>query len=116
AVAPAEHVFVSNDDAMRFADGGRNGFPIVGRQGAQIDYFDGDAFALESGGGDFSAMHNGAKGNDADVQAFPYKAGFAERDGEIRAGIFGAVVGLTVEMFVLEEHDRVVAANGGAQK
>ncbi len=48
--------------------------------------------------------------------AFSDNARFAERNGEIRARIFGAVVGLAVEMFVLEEHDGIVAANGGAKK
>ena len=68
------------------------------------------------GGGDFGAMHDGAVGDDADVGAFAHDARFAERNGEIRAGIFGAVVGLAVEMLVLEEHHRIVAANGGAQQ
>ncbi len=55
-------------------------------------------------GGDFGAMHHGAVGDDADVGAFFHHAGFAERNREIGARIFGAIVGLAVEMFVFEEH------------
>ncbi len=69
AVAPTEHVFVSNDDAMGFADSGSDGFPIVRRERAQIDNFDGDAFTLESSGGDFGAVDDGAKRNDADLRS-----------------------------------------------
>ena len=116
AVAAAEHVFVGDDDAMIFADGGGDRFPIVGRERAKVDDFDGDAFALELRGSDFGAMHDGAVGDDADVGAFFDEAGFAERDGVIGTGIFGAIVRLAVEMFVLEEHHRVVAADRGAQQ
>src|SRR5438445_3504854 len=39
-----------------------------------------------------------------------------ERDHEVGAGIRGLVVGLAVEVLVLEEEDGVVAADGGAQQ
>ena len=42
--------------------------------------------------------------------------GFAEGNGEVGAGIGGAAVGLAIEALVLQEQDRVVAADGGAQQ
>ena len=116
AVAPAEHVFVGDDNAMGFFDGRGDGFPVVGRKRAQVDDFDGDAFAVELRGGDFGAVDERAVGDDADVGAFGDEAGFAEGNGVIGAGIFGAVVGLAIEMLVLEKHYGIVAADGGAQQ
>ena len=65
AVAPAQHIFVGHDDAMRFADRCGDGFPIVGRERTQVDDFDGDAFAKQLGGGYFGAMNERAIGDDA---------------------------------------------------
>ena len=42
--------------------------------------------------------------------------GLAERDHVVAAGILALVVGLAVEVLVLEEQDRVVAADRGAQQ
>jgi len=61
-------------------------------------------------------MDDGAVGDDADVGAFAHDICFAERDGEIRAGILRAIVGLAIKMFVLEEEHRIVGANRGAQE
>ena len=61
-------------------------------------------------------MDHGTVGDDADVGAFAHDARFAERDGEIRAGIFRAIVGLAIEMFVLEKHHGIVGPNRGAKK
>src|SRR5208283_480646 len=116
AVTPTHHVFIGNDDAMGFADGGGDGFPVVRREGAKIDDFNGDAFAFERRGGNFSAANNGAVSNDADLLTFFDKTGFAKGDGEIRAGIFGAGVGLAVKMFVFEEHHGIVAADRSTQQ
>ncbi len=44
------------------------------------------------------------------------EAGFAERQHEVAAGIFAFAVRLPVQMFVLEEQHRVVAANRRAQE
>src|ERR1700722_6266242 len=115
AVAEAAHVFEGNDDARIFAEGRGGRFPVVGRERAEIDDFDRDAFALELRGGDLGAVDNGAVGDDADVSAFFDESRFAERNGVVGSGIFGAVVGLAIKMFVLEEHHRIVAANRGAQ-
>ena len=81
-----------------------DGFPVVGRQRAQIDDFERDAFALERRRGHFGAMHQRAVGDDADVAAFAHHARLAERNGELRSRIFRAVVGLAVEVLVFEEH------------
>ena len=61
-------------------------------------------------------MHHRAVGDDADVAALFYDAGLAERNRKIGPGMLRAVVRLAVEMLVLEEHHRVVAADGCAQK
>ena len=101
---------------MRFADAGGDGFPVIGREGAQVNDFDGDAVAFKSGGGDFGAVNDGAVSDDADLRACFDDPGFTEGDRVVGAGIFGAVVGLAVEMLVLEEHHRVITADGGAQQ
>src|SRR5712664_2384811 len=116
AETPAQHVFVGHDDAMILAYGGGDGVPIVGGERAEVDDFNGDAFALKLRGGDFGAMHDGAEGDDADFRAFLDEAGFAEGNGVVGPGIFRAIVGLAVEMLVLEEHHRIVAADRGAEK
>src|SRR6267154_2574387 len=116
AETPAQHVFVGHDYAVILAHGGGDGVPIVGRERAEIDNLDGDAFALELRGGDFGAMHDGAEGDDADVAALFDYAGFAERNGIVGPRIFRTIVGLAVKMLVLEKHYRIVATYGGAQE
>src|ERR1700756_1747159 len=101
---------------MVLADGGGDRVPIVGREGAQVDDFGGDTFAFELRGGDFRTMHDGTEGDDADLVAFLDQTRFAERDGVVGARIFGAIVGLAIEMFVLEEHHGIIAANRGPEK
>ena len=71
---------------------------------------------LELCGGDFGALHQRAVSDDADVGAFGDDLRFAEGNGEVGAGIFGAIVGLAIKMLVLEKQHRIVAANGGAQQ
>ncbi len=52
SVAPAEHVFVGDDDFAGLADGGGDGVPVVGVEGAEVDEFDVDAgLAVEFFGG-----------------------------------------------------------------
>src|SRR6266851_6354604 len=116
AETPAQHVFVGDDDAMILADGGGDGVPIVGRERAEIDDFNGDAFALELRGGDFGTMHDGAEGDDADFAAFFDDVRFAEGNSVVGSGIFGAIVGLAIEVLVLEEHHRIIAADGSAEQ
>src|SRR6267378_1185263 len=116
AETPAQHIFIGHDYAMILAHGGGDGVPIVGRERAKIDDFDGDAFAFELRGGDFGAMHDGAESDDADVAAFFDYAGFAERNGIVGPGIFRTIVGLAVKMLVLEKHYGIVATYGSAQE
>src|SRR5215470_1847346 len=78
AVAPAEHIFVSDDDAMGLAHCGGDGFPVVRRERTKVEDFRGEAFALQSGGSDFGAMHHGTVGDDAHVGAFLHHTGLAE--------------------------------------
>ena len=115
-VTEAEHVFVSDNYPMILAHGRGDRFPIVRRQGTKIDDLDRNALALELRRGHFRAVHDGSVGHDAYVAAFLHKASLTERHGVIRAGVFRAIVRLPVEMFVLEEHHRIVAADGGAQE
>src|SRR6266478_2381578 len=116
AETPAQHVFICHEDTMIFAHGGGDGVPVIRRERAEIDDFDGDAFALELRGGDFGAMHDGAESDDAHFGAFFHDARFAEGDGVVGTGILGAIVRLAIEMLVLEEHHGIVAAEGGTQK
>ena len=116
AITPGTRVFVSHDHAIGFLYGGGDRFPVVGAQRTQIQNFRGDAVAGQFRGSDFGAMHDRAVSDDADVGAFTHHAGFAERDGEVRAGIFGTIVRLAVEMFMFEEQDRIIRTNGRAQQ
>ena len=61
-------------------------------------------------------MHHRAVGDDAEVTALFYRASLAERNRKIGPGMLRTVVRLAVEMLVLEEHHRIVAADGRAQK
>ena len=61
-------------------------------------------------------MNQGAVGDDAYIRAFFYRARLPKGNRKIRSRIFRAIVGLAVEVFMLEEEDRVVAADGRAQK
>jgi len=44
-----------------------------------------------------------ARGDDADVAPFFDYAGFAERDGVVRAGVFERIVRLAVKMLMLQD-------------
>src|ERR1700745_2016668 len=61
-------------------------------------------------------MNDRSVGNDADLIAFFDQPRLAERNREIRTWIFGAVIGLAVEMLVLQEHHGIVAADSRAQQ
>ena len=95
-----------------------DGFPIVRGERAQVDDLDGGRriAALDLGGGEQGFLHQRAVGDDGEAAAGLDDAGAAEGDGEIVAGMRGAVVGLAVELLVLEKHHRVVGAQGGAEQ
>src|SRR5882724_1736431 len=61
-------------------------------------------------------MDQGAVGDDAYIGAFSYRARLPKGNCKIRPGIFRAVVGLAVEVFVLEEQDRVITADSRTQE
>src|SRR6202012_4281587 len=105
AVAPAPGVFVGDDDAAGFPDGGGDGFPVVGAERAQVDDFGLDAvFALGARGGLEGAGNECAVGDDGDVGTGPGDGGFAEGDHVVGAGIGGAALGLAVAPLGREEN------------
>src|SRR5580658_3539528 len=61
-------------------------------------------------------MDDGAVGDDAYIPTFANHTRFAERNRKVCARVWRAIVWLAVEMFVLEEQNRIVGANGGAQQ
>ena len=62
------------------------------------------------------ALHERAPGDDDDVGALAADRGLAERNHVVGPGILALVVGLAVEVLVLEEQHRVVAADRRAQQ
>ena len=62
------------------------------------------------------ALHERAPGDDDDVGALAADGGLAERHHVVGAGVLALVVGLAVEVLVLEEEHRVVAADRRAQQ
>ena len=61
-------------------------------------------------------LHERAPRDDDDVAAFAAHRGLAERNHVVGPGILAFVVGLAVEVLVLEEQHRVVAADRGPQQ
>src|SRR6516164_1550395 len=61
-------------------------------------------------------MYNGTVGDDTDLIAPSHHSCFAEGNREIRARIFRPIVGLAIEMLVLEKHHWIVRADGRAQQ
>src|ERR1035441_5271930 len=89
------HVLVSDDNAAGLLDRGGDGFPVVGIESAQVEDFDIDVvLALGALGGLQGAGDESAVGDEREVSAGTDDASLAEGDGEIRAGIGRAVVGL----------------------
>ena len=86
-VAPAEHVFVGDEDTAGLADALGDGFPVVRREGAEVDELDVEAgLTMQFDGGLQRAGDDGAVGDDGEVFAGANDAGFAEGDGEVRPG------------------------------
>jgi len=113
SIAPGEHVLVRDDDARGLADALGDGLPVVGGEAAEVDDFGVDAgLAVELLRGLEGAGNDGAVGDKGEVLAGTDDLGFAERDAVLGAGIDGAAEGFAVEPLVLEEDDRIVAADG----
>ena len=104
--------------AIGFLDGRADGLPIVGREGAQVDHLDADVgvLPLHLHGSLQSFLDHRAVGHDGEAVAGLDDFGAAERDGEVRAGMRRAIVRLAIQALVLEEQNRIVAADGGAQQ
>ena len=66
--------------------------------------------------GDERSLHQRAPGDDEHVGAVAAQARLAERNHEVFARVLALVVGLPVEVLVLEEQHRIVAADRRAQQ
>src|SRR5262249_1595197 len=116
SVAPRKHVFVSHDHPIGLGDRSGNRLPVIGRQRPQIDDLHRYAFSIQLCGGHIRTVHQRTIGDDAYIAAFTRNLSLAEWDGEVRSGIWEAIVRLAVKVLVFEEEDGIIAADCGAQK
>src|SRR6266511_1562123 len=117
AVAPRERILVGHEDLARLPHRRRNRVPVHGREAAEIHHLHARAVVLlELLRGDERALYHGAVGHDGEVAPLPHDLRLAERDHEVRAGVRRLVVGLAVQVLVLEEQHGIVAADRGAQQ
>ena len=65
---------------------------------------------------DQGTLHHRTVGHDRKVGSLANHLGLAERNHEIRSRIRRLVVGLAVEVLVLEKEHGIVAADGGPQE
>ena len=77
---------------------------------------DADAVALGLLRGEQRPLHERAPREDDDVRALAHDRGLAERDHVVGARVRRLVVGLPIQVLVLAEQHRVVAANRRAQQ
>ncbi len=98
------------------ADGLRDAVPVERRDRAQVDDHRVDPVLLSLLGRQQRALDERAPGQHHDVGAFAPDRGFAERDHELGSLVRALVVGLAVQVLVLEEEHRVVAADRRAQQ
>ena len=90
--------------------------PVVGHDGAKVDHHRADAVLLGLLRREQGSLHQRAIGEDDDIGAFAADRGLAERDHVLGARILALVVGLAVQVLVLEEQHRIVAADRGAEQ
>ena len=90
--------------------------PVERHDRAQVDDHDADAVLLRLLRRQERPLHQRAPRQHQDVGAFAPHRRLAERHHVVGAGILALVVGLAVEMLVLEEEHRVVAADRRAQQ
>ena len=90
--------------------------PVERGDRAQVDDHHADAVLLRLLRGEERALDQGAPGDDDDIGAFAADRGLAERHHVVAARVFALVVGLAVEVLVLEEQHRVVAADRRPQQ
>ena len=113
SVAPAQYILVGDQNAARLLDGGGDRFPVIGREGSEVNHFDRSPNFV---GGSQGLFDHGTVSDHGELIAGPGYFCFAEGDHELRPGMGGTVVGFAVKFFVFEEKDGIVAADGGAQK
>ena len=108
---------MSHDDAAGLAHRGRDGLPVIGVQGAQVQYLDIDAvLSMRPLGSLQGTRHQGAIGNQSDVRAGPDDLCFTKGNGKLRPRIRRPAIGLPVESLVFQKKHRIVAADCGAQQ
>ena len=116
AVAETARVLVNHEDPIRPPHAAPDGFPVVGREGAEVQDFHGNAVPGRFPGGEFGAMDERAESDERQVLAGPHGARLPEGNHEVGSGIGALVVGLPVQMLVLEEDDRILATDRGAEQ
>ena len=109
-------VLVRDDDAVGRADRGRNRVPVERRDRPQIHDHRADAVLLRLLCRDERPLHHRAPRDDDHVGAGPADGRAAEGNREVRAGIRALVVRLAIQVLVLEEEHRIVAADRRAQQ
>ena len=116
--AEAAHhlIFVRDDDAVGAPDVGRDRIPVVRRDRAQVEDGDADMVLFGLLRRQDRSLNQRAPRDDEDVIALATQARAAERDHEIFARILAFVVRLAVQVLMLEEQHRVLAANRRTQQ
>src|SRR5690606_4828870 len=109
AEAGGANVFMHDKTAMRAPDRSEHGFAVPWRERAKINDVGADASLLSGG---FAAFHHRAPGDNANVIAVADALSDAERQREIVARIGAAGAGRIEHVAVLQEHHRIVAAQG----
>ena len=116
AVTEAAGVLVGHQHAARAAHALANRLPVVGGERAEVQDFHRNPVGGRLPGGEFGPVDERPEGDQRDVLTGPYRLRLPEGDHELGSGIRALVVGLAVEVLVLEEDDRVFAADRGAEQ
>ena len=101
----------------RLADRRRDRLPVERREGPQIDHLRLDTLLTgQRLGGPPRPLDERAVGDDGHVPPFTYDARLREWDGVVGAGVGTLVVGLAVQMLMLEEQHRILRAQRRSQQ
>ena len=103
-------------DAVGLLDRGGDRVPVERHDRAQVDDLDADAVLLRLLRREQRTLDQRAPGQHDDIGAFAADGGLAERHHVVGARVHALVVGLPVEVLVLEEQHRIVAADRRAQQ
>ena len=109
-------VLVRHDDTTGLADGLADRVPVEWHQRAQVDDAHADVLPLGLLRREERALDERAPGNHGDVATLAANRGAREGNRVIGPGIGALVVGLAVQVLVLEEQHRIVAADGRAEQ